>query len=307
MICFNSIGILAAETDQFTNRNIPLEDASQIVNTKANESIQKSLQILNTNNSGCNEKELYKELRTYFGNHMNGQLTKEIIHSSSIPKRKVDMLDSIFKDWTPWDGFGMGFSFMKSKELTLTSVIRIGDNTAGTDKFEHFFGQGFSYFSNNYLEEKGPIKTLKIGVFKEKTILGGNKIGNGVFSFGDLAANFNGMRFWNHMLLKNDDILGSDRNLGPYISCIDNKWSQTAQIDFKNYFDESMDESINCSKFPSGSTVIKVKAAISDLGLNCPVDQSKLDELKIKYRQISKWIINSDGIDTINYFGEFKE
>ena len=46
--------------------------------------------------------------------------------------------------------------------------------------------------------------------------------GTGVMSYGDLAANFNGMRFWNHILGKRKDILNQD--LGPYVKCKDRKW-----------------------------------------------------------------------------------
>ncbi len=298
---------MAAETDQFSRRDEFLPDSSEIINLKANLNVKSSLDELNKKNIGCDEKLLYQELRKYFGNHSNGLLTKEIIASDEIPKRKLEMLNSVFKDWSPWDGLGMGLWFMKKSDLTLTSVVRVGEATIGTDKFEHFFGQGFSYFTNNYLEKKGPIKALKIGITKEKIFLGGNKFGNGVFSFGDLSANFNGMRFWNHILLKNDDVLGKDKNLGPYIVCKDNQWAQNIEIDFRDYIDLSMDESINCSKFPSKSTVRKMQKNVAELGLKCPVDQDSFNQMATKYGDYSKWILNFDGFDTIDYFGEFQE
>jgi hypothetical protein len=302
VLCFN---LLAAETDQFTNRDQVLNDSSEFINSRANAIVKNSLEVLNNRNHGCNEEELYSELRIYFGNHSNGELTKEIIKSKNIDRRSIKIADSVFREWTPWDGFGMGFDFLKKSEITLTSSLRIGDSTIGTDKFEHFFGQGYFYFLQNYIKGKGNEKALKTGIFKEKVFLGGNKFGNGVFSYGDLAANFNGMRFWNHILLKQDDILGKNENIGPYVTCEQGQWMQTEKIDFRKYFDDSMDESINCSKFPSQNTADKVKKAVAELGLKCPVDQSRYDGLKNKYKELSNWILNDEGLAKVKYFNEF--
>jgi hypothetical protein len=168
------------------------------------------------------------------------------------------------------------------------------------------FGQGFQYFKQNYLEGKGEIKAVSTGIFKEKFTLGGSKYGNGVFSYGDLSANFNGMRMWNHMLQKRDDILGADRNLGPYIECVNDQWTQVKKIDFTNYVDDSMDEAINCSKFPSQHTADKFEDRLRIMGLSCPIDQSRLQNMHAKYRQMAKWIINLDGPGKVKYFSEFK-
>ena len=107
--------------------------------------------------------------------------------------------------------------------------------------------------------------------------------GTGVMSYGDLAANFNGMRFWNHILNKNEDILG--RPLGPYVLCENNKWVQGKSIDWKNYIDESFDESINCSLFREEIMVKKVRERIKAIpfdgikNLSCPIAKNKLKKM----------------------------
>jgi hypothetical protein len=148
---------------------------------------------------------------------------------------------------------------------------------------------------------------VKKGIFGEKFFLGGQKIGNGVFSYGDLSANFNGMRFWNHMLQKRNDVLGVDYNIGPYVSCVNDKWVKEKELDFRNYVDESMNESINCSKYPSDNTLRKFKNRLKIMGVTCPMDQQKLDDVHTKYRQMAKWIINMDGPGEVKYFREFKD
>ena len=299
--------ISAAEVDQFTRRGEPLSDSSVLINKKANAAILESIKTVNALQRGCQEEVLYDELQEYFNNHLVGKLIKDILKDNNIEKRVIGQKESIYQDWGVFDGIGMGFKLLSKAGLTMTGVIRIGDQEIGTDKLEHMFGQGFSYFQKNYLKEKGEVKAIKRGIFGEKFLLGGNIIGNGVFSYGDLGANFNGMRLWNHMLQKRDDVLGAEFNIGPYIACKDNKWEQVKEIDFKDYIDDSMDESINCAKFPSERTAEKFKERLRLKGTSCPVDQRRLDDVYAKYGKMSKWIINLDGPGAVKYFGEFKD
>lgn len=297
---------MAAEVDQFTRSGEFLGDSSDLVNTNANKAISASIKRANAKGTGCSEEELYDELKVHFANHTKGKLVIDIIENPAYPKRHIAVKDSVFQDWTVWDGIGLGFAMMASNGVTMSDIIRVGDNEVGVDKFEHMFGQGFNYFKKNYLKEKGEIAAVKKGIFGEKFLLGGQKIGNGVFSYGDLSANFNGMRFWNHMLQRRDDVLGTDHNIGPYVSCVNDKWVKAKEVDFKNYIDDSMNEALNCSKYPSDNTLKKFKNRLKIMGVTCPMNQQKLDDLQVKYRQMSKWIINMDGPGEVKYFREFK-
>src|SRR5690606_31300933 len=131
--------------------------------------------------------------------------------------------------------------------LAMSAIINLGGHKIGVDKLEHLFDRGYAYFEEHYLNKKGIEETLINGVWWEKALYGGKKWGTGVFSYGDLAANFNGMRFWNDILGKNRDVLGE--SIDPYILCHDNKWIQINQVDITHYIDASYDEAINCSKF----------------------------------------------------------
>lgn len=303
---FSTLNLKASESDGFTKRHEPLEDSAKMINSRANAYVIKATEDLNKQNAGCDEKRLYKELRLYFANHMKGQLIKDILEDQTIPKRMIDLDRSVYRQWTPWDGLGMGVTLVKKSGVTISPIINFSNEIIGADKFEHFFGQGYYYFRQNYLSEKGTVKAVKTGIFKEKFMLGGNKIGNGVFSYGDLSANFNGMRFWNHMLQKNDDVMGADHNLGPYIICENNSWKQERAIDFRDYMDSSMDESINCSKFPGQRTADRFTDEVQRLGMTCPIDPKKIDELTVKYGRFSKWIINKEGTGVVKYTGEFR-
>lgn len=300
----------AAEADNFTAKFLSIADVSAPVNRLANEYMAKAVEKLNSA-GGCDaagaEEKLYTELRTYFGNHSKGKLVKEILYTENIAKNALPLKESVYGDWKIYNGFLLGRKKAASSPLALSPLIQIGDQFIGVDKFEHMFGMGFIYFTQHYGKKKDIEKVLKSGIFKEKTVLGGNMLATGVFSYADLAANFNGMRFWNHMLLKNDDILGRENNLGPYLVCENSQWKINQEIDFKNYVDASMDESINCSKFANKSGERKFKKAIEGMNESCTGDGQIMLELREKYKalNIQHYILNDDGTGTVSYFNEF--
>jgi hypothetical protein len=314
-LCLLTYSYLAcsAEADNFTPPKLDLADVSVQINTLARNYLLAAVKKINAEGAcdqgAKSEQALYLELRKYFANHSKGALVKEILYTKNINKYVLPLKESVYGEWSPFNGYLLGNKKAALSPLALSPLIRIGDQVIGVDKLEHLFGMGFIYFTQHYLNKKPIQKVLKSGIFKEKTYLGGNVLATGVFSYADLSANFNGMRFWNHMLLKNDDILGADKNVGPYISCINSQWTinENTPIDFRNYIDSSMDESINCSKFATKSGVQKFKASLKKLNVTCSKDPGKLQDLQVKYSpfNIQHYILNDDGTDTVSYFNEF--
>lgn len=311
----------AAEVDHYSKSYEEITEVGTIVNARANTYLQKALTDLNRK-SGCNEEELYTELKKYFANHTKGQLAKDLLHDKDIPRTVISLDNSVYGEWSVWNGFLLGRKKARTSPLALGPIIKINGHVIGTDKIEHMFGMGFIYFKKHYLNGQPLTKVLKNGIFKEKTALGGNIVATGVFSYADLSANFNGMRFWNHILQKNDDILGAQFNLGPYVTCANNQWVQEKEIDFSQYIDESMDESVNCSKFASKSGLKKFTQAVETANKSRSIDQQACDsenkslksmsqkydiviESDSKKRPISHWIINSKGHGKVSYFNEF--
>jgi hypothetical protein len=295
-----------AETDQFTRREEPLADSAEMINTKANEAIKTSLKNLNKEQKGCLETDLYKELRKHFANHTKGLLVIDILKNESIPKRNIELNESVFSQWKPWDGIGLGLILKYKSDVVMSPVLNIGGSLIGTDKLEHMFGQGFHYFKDYYQKDKTIADSVRAGAFREKYVLGGTRIGNGIFSYGDLSANFNGMRFWNHMLQLNPDVLGEEHNIGPYIACEKGQWVQVKKMDFTYYIDDSMDEATNCSKFATKAAAKKYLLSVKASGHSCPMDPAKRDELVAKYKHMAKWIINKRGIEVVRYKKDFK-
>lgn len=308
-----------AEADHYTGRNDFLADISENINSRSNMAVEEavdSLKGLDCSNKES-EIELYKELQKTFANHTKGDLVIKLLVEKSIEKRAIPLNESIFGEWSVLNGYLLGKKSAANSPLALSPLIRVGDRYIGIDKMEHMFGMGYRYFKKHHLKGKKLHKVLKGGIFSEKTVLGGNILATGVFSYGDLSANFNGMRFWNHVLQRRDDVLGKKHNIGPYVTCNDGRFSVNKEnpIDFKNYVDHSMDESINCSKLATKSAAKKYKKAIDDRGFKCPMSNESLEKIKAKYdvviktdrkkRSISHWIINDEGIEDVSYFNEF--
>jgi hypothetical protein len=302
-----TISAHTAEVDQFTRSNEELFDSAEIINSKANEYLRDAIANLNSTNNNCDETKLYKELRKSFGNHINGDFTKFVIKDSSVPKRHIPITESIYKNWNSWNGFILGSPIYRKSGIALSDLVRVGDNVVGTDKFEHLFGRGFKYFSSYYLKNKSINDTINTGITQEKLIYGGLNIETGVFSYADLSANFNGMRFWNSILNKRADVLSPEHRLPTIIECRQTQWVQVNQLDFRNYFDKTMNESFNCSKFSVKESVKKYTKELELLNAKCGLDQALLNEFVLKYGSFTKYIINFNGNDKVKYFGEFSE
>ncbi len=290
--------LLAAEVDSFTYRSIPLEDSLVTINERTNDYLRKGLDILNEKEVGCNENKLYAQLRKYFSNQYRGELGAEIVETKGIDAHWITIEESIYQDFSWYQSPIQGLWGRIATDPT-AALIKVNGVLLGTDKFEHFMGSGFKYFKTFHQKGKPIEEALNIGYGAETGMMG--SIMTGVMSYGDLTANFNGMRFWNHMLLKQDDVLGSKYNHGPYVVCEEGKWVQAEQIDWANYIDEAFDEGQNCSSFKNIDMKNMVEYRMANVSkavgveLKCPMNPEKILPLKEKYGEIGDHILNLNG------------
>lgn len=291
-----TLSLQAAEVDQFTNSGSSLRDSSDVISAQINHYISQSLITLNAEGKGCDEDKLYNELQKYLQNHMNGEIVDYIKDSNQIDKYSLTPAQSIYRKWTMWDGFVLGRPGAASSALAMSPLIKVGNQVIGVDKLEHLFDRGFAYFKDFYLDKESIEDTLINGIWWEKALYGGKKWGTGVFSYGDLAANFNGLRFWNDILGNHRDLLG--RKVAPYVACESNSWVQKNRVDITKYIDASYDETINCSKFTTERTAGKVLKELKRLGKSCPANSNKRTQMNLKYGYYARFILNNDGIES---------
>lgn len=310
-----SHSLLAAEADNFTSFKHILIDQSENINQLAQKHLNEAIFKANKSSSGCNQKNLYEELRKKFANHTKGEFVIDLIYNYPEFSRRIPLDDSIYYNWKYSDGIALGLKKKKKGDLALSPLILMKDQIIGIDKLEHMFGMGYHYFIQHYKNQHSLKSVLTIGSGFEKYILGGAFFATGIFSYGDLGANFNGMRLWNNFLGQYPDILGSNYHLAPYIVCENNQWTQNpdSPLDFTYYIDETMNESINCSKFARNKVADKIAYNVKELkkktqALYCQENKNIFDKLTTKYKvkNINQYILNYDGIRKFNFNKDVK-
>ncbi len=283
---------LAGEVDSFTDRYQPLRDSRVAINKKTNQLFQEALKRANRGSKGCLKKRLYSNLQKSFRIYVWGDFVSWLWETPDVERISTDIREGIYQDFSVLRAFSFS-------NIVISDLIHFDNHLVGVDKFEHFLGSGFRYFRAYYLEKKGLEATLNIGLSAENGSMGAST--GGVKAFADLSANFNGMRFWNHVLQKEDDVLGGPYNIGPYVECRGNRWVQVKKVDWRSYVDASFDEGVNCSHFGSQEKLEFVLARITDLerqngrSYTCPLEPQKLEGLTSKYGDLAPKIMNFEG------------
>ncbi|MCY4645045.1 MAG: hypothetical protein OXB88_10545 [Bacteriovoracales bacterium] len=299
-------GLHAHEVDHFSNyaASASLMDSREQLNRSINE---RMTQVLEKLPSECDEKRLYRMLKKQFtsGFKLKGWTRKEIVLNDKLDKLSYPLEGSIYENYIPIKFIRIIGAPTLLIQPLLSRIFRIGDVYLGTDKIGHFFTFGFKSFKTHYLKNKPLRKAFLLSWKSENSFFGART--TRIISYGDLLANFNGMRFWNHILQKEDDLLGE--NLGPYIDCQDNRWVQVKSIDWGDYIDHGFDESINCSRFKKEKNKIKIQTNIKkvlkkqnlDFKSLCPlIDEGRVTsehllELEEKYGDFAPYVLNFYG------------
>ena len=249
---FLAMALQAAEVDQFTHfGRAPLNDSADLIDAEVERRIDLALQLANSpyprrrpykvhpmrKRPRCDEQRLYDSLRWYLARPVIGQVETFAETAPDIDRRRVDFKQSIYRDF-PWQ---QSPSLVLSERLA--AVIRIGNVEIGSDKLGHFFTEGASYFEITRRLSDSIESGLLFGDWSESLYFGAQT--TGVFSFADLVANFNGLRFWNRILGRQPDPL-TGVIPKPFIECRQKRWQRVADVHMVEYVDNGWDESINC-------------------------------------------------------------
>ena len=191
-------------------------------------------------------------------------------------------------------------------------IRRVAPILVSSDKFSHFFNRSLGLFKrlgagaaedfdrvvarNNWLEDS---------LFGSKS--------TGMAAYGDLVANFQGMRFWIHLLGTGIDgrpladplaeAPGETRRR-PILECDPGgQWVQTRAVDIREYLDPAWDEALNCNRMRSRVLLRQVEQRIEDLDrqadgrrdYRCPVDAGLIAETAARYGRFSERMINAAG------------
>lgn len=246
---------LATEVDNFTNRDIPLNDSRETLNEKMNLHIAEALVSANKLNCATNEEDVaerfYSSLDKKIGGFFWAKYEKDVDADSYIDKRHFKKNESVYRGVSVTGGVVLSLA-------KLGSVVNVGGNLVGTDKLGHFCGIGKVYF-DKIRTRKGTLKeVLRYGEQSEETFFG--LATTGIYSYGDLVSNYEGLRFWQSLFAGEH----------PYLRCMDGKLAQTRAFDWLDYVNDAWDESLNCSRFRTEEIKEKVYKEIRH-DPKCPV------------------------------------
>ncbi|HVJ63814.1 MAG TPA: hypothetical protein VM901_01020 [Bdellovibrionota bacterium] len=284
----------AAEVDEFSYRRTgaKLADSQPAIEAMINRLMQEGVDRANAKGRGCQDAVLYKELRDHFHHHFFGDFVKRALRDPGVHPLYTPKPESIYRDVKTMEALGLN-KVVSGSDKILSPVLRLGNVVVGLDKFEHFFAWGYKYFKI-YHWEKRPIEdALALGERSEQTYLGATN--TGVYSYADLAANFQGHRFWNHILGYERDIFGSRHQRGPFVTCRQNRWQVSTRVKLDHYVDLAWSESVNCSAFRIQTILQKVTSRAREMGFECRGDSAELKKLAKRYGWLGNHLINLRG------------
>lgn len=238
----------AYEVDNFTNRYKPLNDSVDILNTEVNARLQEAVKNVNekglaarlknnlTFDKSCSTEDLYSAVRGELAAGIIGALESFAEKNKAIAKSNPKEEGAIYSG-SEYKGAMLAFA-------GIAASINIKGHYIGIDKLGHFFDQGEEYY--RVAEKTSGSMAVKINAAlahgKELEEGGLGLRTTGVKSYGDLAANYEGYRFWSQLVT----------GINPYFKCSNGKWAQVRDFDWSHYVNPAWDEAVNCSGYTQG-------------------------------------------------------
>jgi hypothetical protein len=148
------------------------------------------------------------------------------------------------------------FLFLPNICFTISPTVRLYGSEFGTDKIAHLFQQGYSYYkiynralAEGATPEEATNKAVRWGQKTERTIYG--TLVAGVYSNGDLAANYVGMKFYQGLTR---DIMLGDTKRPAMLLLKDGLWTVNENVSLrelllKPFVSDHLNEALNPSIF----------------------------------------------------------
>jgi hypothetical protein len=242
-VLLSASNLEAFETDQYLALEASLADSAVPINRYLNAEIEVALERINARKRPLSCEEIPPRIyRRLFKSLLSSRLKRFLNRNSEI-------------DRFPSDDVGYWKHLKKSVYrkplfpfiLPLAATVQVGEVRVGIDKFGHMFGLGRRYYQRYQRglrrglgEEEALSRAIEWGVRLEKVLVGG--LSDGVFSFGDLEANFQGMRLARTMC----------EGSTPHLERRGESWALARQVDVRDYVNPGMDESFNTNYYPRG-------------------------------------------------------
>lgn len=183
----------AYETDQFSHRLQPLEDSTELLDGRVNESIANAIRHWR---GPRNDRRVVNAIyRDIGGRHWVDRIERWAMQSEQVDRLTLDRYDSIYHGHPLWATrvaglFGVG------------PTIKVNDVLIGSDKLGHFVSQGRKYW-RRYQRSGDESQAAEHSAYTERALFG--QMTTGVYSNADLVANYEGHRFFRSLF--EDDVV----------------------------------------------------------------------------------------------------
>lgn len=226
----------ALETDNYLVWLRNLESSEAEINDHLSSEIRASLRTTDASMS-CEQVTTHvsKVFRSFLAHHnpIENWLLEHLSKDQIYPQTIDYVSTSIYRD---------PFRFYLPK-MGLAPNIMVNGIYFGTDKLSHFASTGHHYFTiyrslrEKMGEEKAEEAAILYGATDEKMVHG--YWSSGVFSFGDLEANYQGLQFYKRMCQGNS----------PYLKNNGSQWELSRGPRISEYVSPLWDETFNPSYF----------------------------------------------------------
>ena len=262
----------ALESDQYLAWRKELKDVSTDINAYMNAQILQVVRMANNDNEHlytCND--LRKKSLDVFRGFIVQKIEKWIEHNLG-----TEMLPDANTSNRKY--YNMSIYYFKysgvARILPMGHNLQMNNIYFGADKLAHFLSTGMRYFNvyNKYIEkgysENDALrKAIDFGIRLERTVLG--YWPSGVFSFGDLEANYQGLLFYRNLC----------EGSNPYLIRDGNMWKVKNEVDLRDYIGPYWDETFNLSHF-NFFKWFKVKRNLKNY---CKIKDSELVVKRMSY------------------------
>lgn len=277
-----SLSAFASEVDSFTNRPEDLADVTDVVDGYVNGQLLEAV----SRAGNCDAETLRSHVKDALAQLFFGGFERHLFRHPEIPHAHTDFEESIYRD----------FAFLDAPTLHLTpfglgSLLRVNGQFMGADKLGHFFTEGSQYYALAFVQGRGVETALAYGWSLEQWLYGRNT--TGVQSYADLAANYNGMLFWQNLTQPHPR-----SGLPPLVTCVDGRYEFTRLFSIAEYVDESFDEAYNCSEYSTPEMQRLVERRLEELSLAqgrrlvCPMDPSACGPMRARYGEYASRIVS---------------
>ena len=224
----------AYETDQFTNRDMPIADSTEILNSKMNETIEG---IVDGWKKGHDDLAVVDAIyHKIGGHHWVDKLERWAMKSDEVEKLDTPRYDSVFSDLPL-------YAVRVTKFFGVGKTFRLNDQLIGSDKIGHFLSQGRKYYKR-YRRSGSEAQAGERSAYTERALFG--RMTTGSYSNADLVANYEGHRFYRSLF--EDDIVPGKLAI---LRWEDDGWIIQRSFDWADHVNEYWDEALNVNYFDS--------------------------------------------------------